>query len=113
MSGHGHGHVTPNADGLKARCGGPALCSTCAKEEAALLGGRAALAGVASVAVIRPDDVVIVTVGQDWLLVDALIDELGRLLGGRDRFLIISGDVEVGAVRPLRLGPQPARGSSP
>lgn len=28
----GHGHVTPNADGSKARCGGPAICSVCALE---------------------------------------------------------------------------------
>lgn len=28
----GHGHVTPNPDGLKARCGGPAMCSVCQKE---------------------------------------------------------------------------------
>jgi hypothetical protein len=28
----GHGHVTPNADGSKARCGGPALCRECALE---------------------------------------------------------------------------------
>lgn len=27
-----HGHVTPNPDGSKARCGGPALCSKCAQE---------------------------------------------------------------------------------
>lgn len=30
----GHGHVIPNADGLKARCGGPAICATCALEQA-------------------------------------------------------------------------------
>lgn len=28
----GHGWVTPNADGSKARCGGPALCTKCALE---------------------------------------------------------------------------------
>jgi len=28
----GHGHVTPRADGVKARCGGPSMCSTCANE---------------------------------------------------------------------------------
>lgn len=28
----GHGHVTPNPDGSKARCGGPAICPTCAIE---------------------------------------------------------------------------------
>lgn len=29
-----HGHVTPNPEGIKARCGGPALCSICAREAA-------------------------------------------------------------------------------
>lgn len=33
---HGHGHVTPNPDGSKARCGGPRLCKVCRAEEAAL-----------------------------------------------------------------------------
>lgn len=28
----GHGHVRPRADGAKARCGGPAICSACALE---------------------------------------------------------------------------------
>lgn len=28
----GHGHVIPNENGLKARCGGPTICSVCAKE---------------------------------------------------------------------------------
>lgn len=32
----GHGHVTPRADGVKARCGGPTLCRVCQKEQAAL-----------------------------------------------------------------------------
>lgn len=31
-----HGHVTPNADGSKAKCGGPAICSECALEWARL-----------------------------------------------------------------------------
>lgn len=31
-----HGHVTPNENGVKAKCGGPALCSVCAMEKAAL-----------------------------------------------------------------------------
>lgn len=31
-----HGHVTPNPDGSVARCGGPALCSVCARELANL-----------------------------------------------------------------------------
>jgi hypothetical protein len=32
----GHGHVSPRPDGQKARCGGPGLCSECAREAAAL-----------------------------------------------------------------------------
>jgi hypothetical protein len=31
----GHGHVVPNPDGSKARCGGPAICSECAREAGA------------------------------------------------------------------------------
>lgn len=31
-----HGHVKPNPDGSKARCGGPAICSECAQELASL-----------------------------------------------------------------------------
>lgn len=30
----GHGHVTPRADGVKARCGGPGLCKQCSVETA-------------------------------------------------------------------------------
>jgi hypothetical protein len=29
-----HGHVVPRPDGVKARCGGPALCAQCAREAA-------------------------------------------------------------------------------
>lgn len=28
----GHGHVIPNADGSRARCGGPGMCAECSKE---------------------------------------------------------------------------------
>lgn len=31
----GHGHVTPNADGSKARCGGPGICYECSREQVA------------------------------------------------------------------------------
>lgn len=30
----GHGHVKPRPDGVKARCGGPALCQVCRDEQA-------------------------------------------------------------------------------
>jgi len=33
--GHGHGHVLPRLDGVVARCGGPSICTVCAKEKAA------------------------------------------------------------------------------
>jgi hypothetical protein len=36
MSNCGHGHVIPNANGSKARCGGPAICSKCALDLARL-----------------------------------------------------------------------------
>lgn len=31
-----HGHVTPNANGLRARCGGPAICGVCQREQASI-----------------------------------------------------------------------------
>lgn len=33
----GHGHVKPNADGSKARCGGPRICKVCSAEKAAAI----------------------------------------------------------------------------
>jgi hypothetical protein len=32
MKPNGHGHVTPNENGAKARCGGPGICSKCQQE---------------------------------------------------------------------------------
>lgn len=32
----GHGHVRPRPDGVRARCGGPAMCRVCQQERAAL-----------------------------------------------------------------------------
>jgi hypothetical protein len=29
----GHGHVRPRPDGVVARCGGPAICAECRKEQ--------------------------------------------------------------------------------
>jgi hypothetical protein len=36
----GHGHVTPNADGSKARCGGPGICPECSTEWAQHVGAH-------------------------------------------------------------------------
>lgn len=33
----GHGHVVPRADGIVAKCGGPAICAECKKEQAAVV----------------------------------------------------------------------------
>lgn len=30
----GHGHVWPRPDGVKARCGGPGMCSECSRDQA-------------------------------------------------------------------------------
>lgn len=37
MTSLGHGHVIPNPDGSKARCGGPTICGVCSKEAAQAL----------------------------------------------------------------------------
>ncbi len=34
--GSGHGWVYPRPDGVKARCGGPAICTACAEDQRAL-----------------------------------------------------------------------------
>ncbi|MFI8384862.1 hypothetical protein [Pseudomonas sp. NPDC079086] len=39
----GHGHVTPNADGSRTRCGGPTICKVCKAELAALKAQPSAL----------------------------------------------------------------------
>lgn len=44
----GHGHVTPNPDGSKARCGGPAICSQCALEYARKMLSPQAICGIVS-----------------------------------------------------------------
>lgn len=41
----GHGHVTPREDGMKARCGGPALCAECSRELAVKEGKELAQVG--------------------------------------------------------------------
>jgi hypothetical protein len=32
FSGRGHGHVYPNPNGVKLRCGGPGLCPSCTED---------------------------------------------------------------------------------
>jgi len=39
----GHGHVWQRPDGVKARCGGPAICSDCAADQAAMTKCHAAM----------------------------------------------------------------------
>jgi hypothetical protein len=36
----GHGHVIPNENGVKARCGGPALCPVCREEQSRVRGTK-------------------------------------------------------------------------
>lgn len=36
----GHGWVKPNANGMKARCGGPTICRECQREAGILHSGR-------------------------------------------------------------------------
>jgi hypothetical protein len=38
--GSGHGWVFPNLDGSKAKCGGPAICQACARDQQALDAAR-------------------------------------------------------------------------
>lgn len=61
----GHGHVKPRADGVKARCGGPAFCSVCAKEQAALLAATTA----PPLMVVEPTGEVRALVPEGWKLV--------------------------------------------
>ena len=49
----GHGHVVPRADGAKARCGGPGLCSACSRE-AALLRGETVSMPLHSMSEVKP-----------------------------------------------------------
>ena len=62
-----HGHVVSRPDGMKARCGGPAMCETCKRELAELEAARRAgeiigykIAGQ----VYHPSDVTIIRRGR-------------------------------------------------
>ena len=66
----GHGHVFPRADGVKMRCGGPALCSECAADA---YRARAALA--------QPSGEVVVTKNESGAIVSVTRqDKEGRVL---------------------------------
>jgi hypothetical protein len=51
----GHGHVTPRPDGVRARCGGPAMCRVCQMERARLE-LSAEPAAEPTVLVVHPED---------------------------------------------------------
>lgn len=85
----GHGHVKPNPDGSKARCGGPALCSECARELAEA--GQPARTGLS-----------LALNCEDW---DVPADSQAIETGGRaaTRYVTVYG-AEVPAARLRRIG---------
>lgn len=112
----GHGHVIPNADGSKARCGGPALCSTCAHE---LLGqptpfqqyARAMDDEIArrvrTATVIKPGDHVLLTTiepfGQDLAKMrDALLERFPGV-----EFTFVAGVTDIAIDRQDEAEPEP------
>jgi hypothetical protein len=83
----GHGWVTPNPDGMKARCGGPGICGACALEAGAKL---QAVAGAARKVWESQDGWWFITPQElrdrDWTVVEVTRDamaELGEALGIR------------------------------
>lgn len=76
----GHGHVTPNADGSKARCGGPGLCSICSRE---LAGGTINVGAHELLAKLHDEEPVFVIRAQDILSPQALAlyADLARKVG--------------------------------
>lgn len=61
----GHGHVWPRPDGMKARCGGPALCSACRHDQARAQKLVSAPSDVPAGLVIRPGDRVLLALDLD------------------------------------------------
>lgn len=55
-----HGHVVPRPDGVKARCGGPAICPVCAREAAQEAAAGEITGYRIGDKVYRPEDVVII-----------------------------------------------------
>ncbi|WP_071556473.1 hypothetical protein [Pseudomonas aeruginosa] len=94
----GHGHVFPRADGVKMRCGGPALCSECAADA---YRARAALAQPSPLQAEQPtaDD-------YEEVLADhrRLVRELDVLLNGEEGVAKQASLCDlVAQVRTLRL----------
>lgn len=59
-----HGHVVPRPDGMKARCGGPAICAQCAREAAAHAAATEIIGYKIGDQVYQPSDVEIIRRGD-------------------------------------------------
>lgn len=57
-----HGHVTPNKDGSRARCGGPGICEVCSREAALAESAREVLCDAGDIVMIEA-----VESGQKWM----------------------------------------------
>ena len=73
----GHGHVVPRTDGLKARCGGPALCAECARDEAFYRAGIEATANYLQGYAIKARDAGDTETERHWLTIARRVRELG------------------------------------
>jgi hypothetical protein len=59
-----HGHVVPRPDGMKARCGGPAICALCAREAAEVAASSEIIGYKIGDRVYHPADVVVIRRGD-------------------------------------------------
>jgi hypothetical protein len=107
MSDTGHGWVVPRDDGMKARCGGPALCPECKRDQQSILASQV-------------DPLLQSDSDQSWLkwfsaqhsvtrAVEKLLDEAGD--GKSDAFMaaLTSSVIEHLAERQRRYIKLPAR----
>ena len=75
----GHGHVVPNKDGRLARCGGPSICSACARELAqATASTTAAMQAASDILNVDPDELQVTVPSRVLRLLLAEISELRR-----------------------------------
>lgn len=109
----GHGHVTPNPDGSRARCGGPGLCNVCSRELAQknrmempdpvyhpIQLDSEEFKEVRQIGVARPGDTLVITFGRRLHMQEAhefntRLKEMFPEL----RFMILDGAIEVTIVR--------------